>query len=361
MVTIYDVAARAGVSIATVSHALNRPDRVAARTRERVLVSAQELGFTPRGRGPAPRSLRRVAVAGPLTAHPSLTERLLGMLESAGACETLVIDTAACNGAEGGPGPDEPVLGPFTLPRDLDGLILLGGVPTPELAEHLAAASVPTVLVDALDPTRPCVAVDDAAGGALVAEHLWGQGLRHPLWVSPAPPGSGAETSGERRLQGFTQRWHELAGTDATAHPLPWVLCDRGLAGGRAAARDLLDSDARPDAVFCLQDTIAAGVLQGLREAAPDRAEHIAVVGCDDTDLAAALDLTSIRQPFRATGVAAWELLAAPPEEVPPPAVFTPTLAARASTTAIRTSPQRTPAPQAPARITPEPARSIPA
>ena len=113
--------------------------------------------------------------------------------------------------------------------------------------------------------------------------------------------------------------------------------------------------------MFCLQDTIAAGVLQGLREAAPERAEHIAVVGCDDTDLAAALDLTSIRQPFRATGVAAWELLAAPPEEVPPPAVFTPTLVARASTTAIRTSPQHTPAPSAPARLTPEPARSIPA
>ena len=50
-VTIYDVAERAGVSITTVSNALNQPGRVGAKTLERVTAVIDELGFTPKAAG----------------------------------------------------------------------------------------------------------------------------------------------------------------------------------------------------------------------------------------------------------------------------------------------------------------------
>lgn len=78
------MAERAGVSIATVSHALNRPDRVGAATRERVLDVVDELGFTPKVSAVAlaRRGVGRIGVLAPFTSYPSYSTRLMGVLEA---------------------------------------------------------------------------------------------------------------------------------------------------------------------------------------------------------------------------------------------------------------------------------------
>ncbi|MFT4029503.1 MAG: LacI family DNA-binding transcriptional regulator [Protaetiibacter sp.] len=296
-VTIYEVAERAGVSIATVSHALNRPERVAEHTRRRVIDTAEELGFVSRGRGRAVRALRRIAVSGPFSTHPSYLPRMLEIVQCAPEVDVVVVDDS--------PGGGDPVLDRLEVRGPLDGVVLMGAEPTERLADELAGAGVPVVLVDHPSTRYTSVTVNDAAGGALVADHLLDAGARRVAWVSPAPPESGVVTTGELRLRGFTGRLAECG----YRNEVPWIICDDSIAGGRAAATEL--ATVRADAVFALHDVIAAGVAAGLAEAGLRVPEDVQVVGYDDVDIAELAGLTTVHQPLRETGAIAMELLRA--------------------------------------------------
>ena len=82
-ITIYEVAERAGVSISTVSNAVNKPDRVSAETRRRVLAAADELGFVPKVAAAdlARKGTGRIGVMAPFTSYASYLRRLSGVLE----------------------------------------------------------------------------------------------------------------------------------------------------------------------------------------------------------------------------------------------------------------------------------------
>ena len=92
-ITIYQVAERAGVSISTVSNVLNKPHRVNAATRERVLAVADELGFVPSARAAvqARRGTGRIGVMAPFTSYNSYLRRLAGVLGAAAAAGTEVV------------------------------------------------------------------------------------------------------------------------------------------------------------------------------------------------------------------------------------------------------------------------------
>ncbi len=322
-VTIYDVAARAGVSIATVSHALNRPERVAEHTRQRVLDTAESLGFVPRGRGRSVRTLHRIAVSGPLTAHSSYLPRLLGVLERAVPnTDVVVVDD---------PSPrNEPLLDRIPARGPFDGVIVMGAEPTPRLANELNEAGVPVVLLDRSSGSFSSVVIDDEAGGTLVAEHVLG--LRPELvgWVSPAPVPSALVTNGELRLRGFTRRLRAAG----YAGELPWTICEDSFEGGKLAAAALLSGPNVPDTVFALHDVIAAGVLTGLSDAGVPPGE-IRVIGYDDLQTATQFSLTTVHQPFRESGRAALDLLRelrADPERPVTRTVLLPELVTRSST-----------------------------
>ncbi len=296
--TIYEVAERAGVSIATVSHALNRPDRVAAATRLRVIQAADQLGFVGRNhnRARARAGTRRIGVIGPFSQHPSYFTRLAGVLRAAaGKIDVVVMDDS--------PGTGAPVIDEVPLMNGVDGLIIMGAEPSPRLGEWLAERGIATVLLDRKSDLYSSIAVDDEAGGRLVAEHLLSRGVRRPAWISPAPPPSRFVTSGELRLRGFTEliRHH-------TDGEVAWILADGAIEGGREAIRDL-PADELPDAIFAVDDRLAAGVLLGLRERGLRVPEDVAVVGYDDSELAVLSGLTSVRQPFAASGRFAFEIL----------------------------------------------------
>src|SRR5215467_12329468 len=82
--TIYDVATRAGVSISTVSLALNAPGRVRPATLARILSAADELGYTPKPEAVvrARRGVRRIGVVAPFTTYPSFARRLYGVMRT---------------------------------------------------------------------------------------------------------------------------------------------------------------------------------------------------------------------------------------------------------------------------------------
>jgi LacI family transcriptional regulator len=326
-VTIYEVAARAGVSIATVSHAFNRPDRVSESTRRRVLASADQLGFQPRGRSLAGHSaptVKRVAVVGPMARHDTYAQRLLGIMRQA---QADFIDIVAVDNSET---PTPLVVDALPVRSRIDGLIVMGGAPSDELAENLASRRIRTLLLDRTAPGFPSVTVDDQAGGRMVAEHLLGLGCRSAVLVSQPPAGKAPVTSGELRFRAFAQTLREAGAPEQVG----WSVAADTFEGGREAARSLAEGEL-PDAVFAVHDRVAAGLVAQFAALGVRVPEQVTVVGYDDVEIAAWYGLTTVRQPFAQSGAVALQTLRAHVLDPGLPlasVVLQPTLVPRAST-----------------------------
>lgn len=297
-ITIYDVAARAGVSISTVSLAINAPHRVREDTRRRVITAAGALGYRSGATTNGSNGGVRVAVAAPFSSYPSYFRRFAGML--AGARNTAVeltvhdLDSAAAA--------TSPLLDALPARRGVDGLIVMG-VPLGSAALRASReAAVPLVFVDvrrARDPRMdvPTVLVDDREGGRLVGTHLSSRGHTHAVFLHE-PQASGAYISaGMLRAAGLGESVEVI---DAS------VPSDRTLA--ETLERPFRGTGA-PTAIVANHDDLASRAcraLAGLGIRVPD---DVAVVGFDDGPLAAGLDLTTIAQPFEETGRAALDLV----------------------------------------------------
>jgi LacI family transcriptional regulator len=331
-VSIRDVATLAGVSVGTVSNVLNRPDAVSASSVERVNSAIEQLGYV---RNDAARQLRAgvsttvgfVALDGrnPFFAdvvggaEHEATARGLAVLhgnsDEDAARETLYIDLFEQQMVRG------LLIAPF-------------GDVTARLT-RLRARGIPSVLIDRFsgDGRFSSVSVDSVAGGRLAAEHLLSRGRRRIAFVG----GSFDIRQVTDRLAGARSAVENSA-HPATLEVVPThaLTVDEGVvAGRRLLARDRAD---RPDAVFAANDLLALGLLQGLvvdgRMLVPD---EIAVVGFDDIPFAAAaaVPLTSVRQPSALIGGTAMRILldeADDPERPTRQTVFAPELVARAST-----------------------------
>lgn len=303
-VTIYEVARRAGVSIATVSHVLNRPERVAAATRTKVLEAVDHFDFVPKAVAVsrARQGVGRIGVIAPFTAYGSYHPRLLGLFDglAASALELAVFDCRAPVGAA------SPTLESLPMTGRLDGLIAMGLPVSDEVVERTMRRGLPTVLVDTTHPALDRVLVDDVAGGRLIGEHLVARGDRRIAFVHELPEVVLTQTAGELRMQGCGDALVAASAADATIRHIPVA---NSLAGGRAAAAEIRGWDERPDCIVAHHDTLAAGVWQGLTSAGWQLPADVGLIGYDGTDLADALGITTVRQPFHRTGMEAADLL----------------------------------------------------
>ena len=187
-----------------------------------------------------------------------------------------------------------------------------------EIRQH----GTPTVLVDRGAPRRQCsVAVEDVAGGEIAVSHLLEQGHTRIAFVGgPLKINQVAD-----RLTG-ARRAVRTAGLDEDRLSLVETDVLNASAGREAGVRIAeMDKRRRPTAVFCANDLLALGVLQEMTRRNLDVPTDLAIVGYDDIDFAAAaaVPLTSVRQPRSQLGQAATELLideVAQPESTPAPA-----------------------------------------
>jgi DNA-binding LacI/PurR family transcriptional regulator len=311
-VTIYEVARRAGVSIATVSHVLNRPERVKSSTRERVLGVVEELGFVPKPSAVslARKGVGRIGVLAPFTSYGSYATRLNGVLEACAgrAVEVVVFDAPSATTAE------SPLLQTLPTTGRVDGLVIMG-LPLDEgTAGRLKRGKLATVLIDTKHPDFDSVTVDDEAGGYAVGTHMVERGHHRLVFISEgldlgSAIGRNSSTytsAAELRARGLVRALKD-GGLDPG--DLEWALTASSIQGGRDAAAQLLDRPDPPTGFVCHHDDLAAGVLAELRAAGRAVPGEAAVVGYDDSDLAEALDLTSVHQPFAETGRIAMSLL----------------------------------------------------
>jgi DNA-binding LacI/PurR family transcriptional regulator len=289
-VTIYDVAAEAGVSISTVSLTLNRPDRVKASTRRHVLEVIDRLGFTPRADATsyARRNLPRIGVLAPFTAYDSYRRRLAGVLtEATGQPNDIVVfDQVSAAVASG------PLLDSLPITHRLDGLLIMGLPLEDHLARRLVQRHLPTVLVDSRRPEFTSITINDEHGGYLAGRHLAERGHTSFAVLSEPQRSSSYLSQAEQRRAGFRKAIGDARFIEAT----------NDISGGRLAARELLSWADRPTAVFAHQDLLAAGVLLECRDQGLRLPDDLAVIGFDDGPLAEALDITTVRQPLETSG-----------------------------------------------------------
>ena len=329
-VSVKDVARAAGVSVGTVSNVLNRPEKVSPATVERVHAAIADLGFV---RNDAARQLRagRSRTVGLVvldSANPFFAEVARGAEERAAEHGVTVL-----LGSSGQDAARENAYLDLFREQRVNGVLLTPLALDDARAEILETAGVPIVLVDAeVDGELPSVAVDDVEGGYLAVQHLLQQGRRRILFAGgPASVRQVADRlEGARRaLAEVPDATLEVSSTDELT-----VLAGR-LVGEELARRDAED---RPDGVFCANDLLAVGVLQGAAILGKLRVpEDLALIGYDDIDFAQStvVPLSSIRQPAREIGAAAVDALFATlgdPDAAPQRIRFRPELIVRAST-----------------------------
>jgi LacI family transcriptional regulator len=331
-VSVIDVARRAGVSVGTVSNVLNRPERVSPLTRTKVLEAIEALGFV---RNEAARQLRagRSRTIGLLVLdvrNPFFTDLAAGVEEAAAEAGLSVI---LCNSGDD-PVREDHYLGMLQEQRAFGILMTPVANQNPRIGEARGRGT-PVVFVDRGSGRRQCsVSVDDVVGGEIAATHLIELGHRRIGFVG----GPLSINQVSDRLRGARQAM-QAAGLDPADLG---VIETPGLtvASGRATGEQIVSMSRRkrPSAVLCANDLLALGLLQDMTIRGVQVPDELAIVGYDDIDFAAAaaVPLTSIRQPRSQLGKAATQLLMeealSPESHQHRQVVFQPDLVVRAST-----------------------------
>ena len=274
-VTASDVAARAGVSISTVSKALSGRGAVRHETRQRILQAANELNYQSNQLAASLYSGRTDTVGvimsdrfGRLTVPV-----LLGAIEALAEHEIALV---LFDGR--GDSIREQHYIDALLRRQVDGILMAGAGLKPR---ESVRDSLPVPVVYALawsdDDEDSSVTSDDAAGARDIARHLLATGRRKLAFVS----GPRQDAASHVRLAS-TESVLAEQGFGLAHEPLYGEWSERW---GRQAANQLLHSHVDIDAVVCGSDQIARGVLEALRENEVDVPKQVAVTGFDNWDV----------------------------------------------------------------------------
>jgi LacI family transcriptional regulator len=303
--TIRHVAARAGVSVATVSNVLNRPGRVATPTRQRVEAAIQEIGFV---RNSAARQLRgaksqAIGLVVFYIDNPFFADVARGVEDAAGETDHLVI---LCN--SGGERARERRQLRLLEEQRVAGILMTPiGKSPPKLHDEIRKRGTPIVLLDRRSTRRDqcSVGVDDVFGGKLVAEHLAAAGHRRIALVN----GPRSITQCADRRTGFLARLAEHGLSVADEHDVEMDAMT--ITAGEEAAAILMGSRSRPTAIFCTNDLLAIGAEHTALAAGFSIPDDVAMVGYDDVPFASTsfVPLSSVRQPAYELGYRAAKLL----------------------------------------------------
>jgi LacI family transcriptional regulator, galactose operon repressor len=301
--TITDVAARAGVGVATVSRVLNRRPNVRPATRAKVLEAIEALNYrpSPLGRNLSLRRTHVVGVVVPFFTSPSAVERVRGVasLLARSPYDLMLFDIESEDRREH-------AFQIFDRGDRSDGLLLVSLVPPDDEVERLRAAGLPCVLIDAPHPALPCIVIDDLRGGELATSHLIELGHSRIGFLGDKSPDPYRFASSLDRTRGY-----ERALADAGIPRRPEYVRDgtQSYHVARGTAIDLLRLPQRPTAVFAASDVQALGVLEAARIFGIRVPEELSVVGFDDIEIAAHVGLTTVRQPLFESGRRGSELL----------------------------------------------------
>jgi len=299
---IWDIAREAGISIATVSRALNGKAEVAPATRETILRIAQTKGYISGKQAHSLVGRRLIGFTVPEVRSPYFVEIMQGAAEALDTYEASLVLCPTEYQSE-----RERSLLQRLLHNGVDGALLL--FPSESTAEllQLQQSSYPFVVISpafAVPDPLLVVTATDMAGGRQATEHLLSLGHRR-IGIITGPSDWCATID---RLAGY---YAVLASAGMAVDPALTVRADFTVEGGLQAARWLLDLPDPPTAIFALNDDMAVGTLRAAEERGLCVPEDISIIGFDDALFASYTTpaLTSVRQPLRELGRAGVVLL----------------------------------------------------
>jgi DNA-binding LacI/PurR family transcriptional regulator len=304
--TIRDIAKRLGISVSTVSYALNGgPRPVPDEIRQKVLEVARELDYRPNrlARSMVTGKTETIAVVPPLVTRNMLRSPYIHALLSAIADAVgeqgydILLHTSAYP-------MDDAELVQSLLGGRVDGILLIAPLSTSRVTEELRQRNVPCVVISARVEGLPSVYADNRAG--IIAAMQWLQQNGHRLFgFVGGPP---VFYDAQQRFEAFQQY--------LTAKGLPvreeWIAeGDFTAQGGKACGQRILTQPQRPTAVVAANDETAAGILQAAAELGIAVPAALSVVGFDDTPYAQVVSprLSTIRQPLEQMAIEAVSLL----------------------------------------------------
>ncbi|WP_430591773.1 LacI family DNA-binding transcriptional regulator [Humidisolicoccus flavus] len=294
MAGIRDVAASAGVSMATVSHVISGKRSVSAPTRAKVEKAIKELGYRAHPGAAQLRSGRTgtIALVVPTLENPFYPLVAVGMQDVLIPREIMLTISDS-----NGPGRSENTLR-HLISRRVDAVVAAPFGLTEAVLEELHTAQIPFVTLGRVSADGgDLVHTDDAAGAREITDHLLDRGYRKLAFIG----GEEAAVPTKQRLEGFV-RAHQLRALDLRKHQIAYGSFTRE--GGRNAARELLTKRERPDAIVAANDLIAIGVLDAARELGLRVPKDLAVTGYDDIEAASLVSpaLTTVENPAREIG-----------------------------------------------------------
>ncbi|MDO3408670.1 LacI family DNA-binding transcriptional regulator [Saccharibacillus sp. CPCC 101409] len=278
MVSIKDIAKKAGVSISTVSYALNGSSKVTDETSSRILAIAEELNYVPNAAARTLKKRESRIIGVFLTSfrgdvYGDLLDGVKDVLNRSG------YDLIVCSGIQSH----------RMLPeRMIDGAVILdSGFDSEEILRYADRGHRIVVLDrELIHPNINRVLLDNQAGAAAAANYALDRGHRK-LYVVTGPEDS---YDSNQRLAAARQVAQERGGVELIEIPSNFEK-----KGGAAAAKQIVDEYDGPAAVFCLNDEMAVGIHDALSGTELKVGEHIHLLGFDN------IELTKYLQPRLAT------------------------------------------------------------
>lgn len=288
--TIYDVAKKADVSIATVSKVINNLP-VGKKTRAKVLSVMEELNYRPSilasaltGKGTSTIGFLLPDLANPFLAE--MARRVEDRAHDRGY--NVVICSTDFDVAKEGRYIS------LLRQKSVDGFILAGGFKNVDVIRELLEEGTPVVLLAESYPSLSInsVRVDDFSGGYEVTSHLLSLGHRRIAMIAEEA------TSSQERIRGYKQALTDQ-GMDICEE---WIVIGgSGSEDGRRVAGQLLERPEPPTAIFACNDLLAIGTILAAREKGLTIPADLSIVGFDNTLLSMSSDppLTTVEQPIQ--------------------------------------------------------------
>lgn len=301
-VTIYTVAREARVSMATVSRVVNGNPNVKPETRQKVLDVIKQLNYRPNAvaRGLASKKTTTVGVVIPNITDPYFAELALGIDDVASMYKYNIILTNSDSD-------DEKILKVVRslLAKQVDGLIFMGHDVSDDLRNEFESTNTPVVVAGSVvnDDALPSARINYQAAAKEATEFLLKHGDQQVAYITGPLRYS---INGEDRLNGYKEA---LANNNVPFNELLVIETDGSYQAGYAKAQEVIEKGLK--AAYVTDDSLAAGLLNGLTDADISVPDDFELISSNDTNYTKVVrpTITSITQPLYDLGAISMRLL----------------------------------------------------
>lgn len=302
-VTLESLAKELGVSVSTVSRAVNNQPGVSAETGDRIRALAKTRGFAP---NVAAAQLRRRSAKTLAVVVPALDHWYFASVAAAAqerlaedGYEMLVAVVSHPDGLE------RVVERAHPDYAEVDGLIMVDLNVSDEIVERMRSSQIAAVLIGRASPDFSSVMINDVEVGRMATAYLAGLGHRRIGLVKGLVENSYGFAVPARRREGYLQA---LAEFDLPHDADLEAGGNFSVEGGEEAVGEIFGGDDPPSAVFCMSDRMAFGAYTAITKLGLDIPGDVSLIGVDDHTLAQAAGISTVRQPVSDIGRKAAEL-----------------------------------------------------